>query len=161
MYFICEVEALYLTIRGFMHWQEQKDHFEKVVSEMRDLLNNKGREYAGDGDALNNFKTGSDIGVSPLQKSWIFTEKHISSIKTYIKNGKEFSSEPIEGRILDAMNYLFLISCLVKEAKEQEQLTRVDMRKAIECYNKEVTPSIDSTIVSRERDKDRENYDCY
>ena len=144
-----------------MLWQEQKDHFEKVVSEMRDLLNNKGREYAGDDDALNNFKTGTDIGITPLQKSWVFTEKHISSIKSYIKNGKEFSSEPIEGRILDAMNYLFLISCLVKETKEHHQLTKVDMRKAIECYNNGITPSIDSTIVSRVYEEDQENYDCY
>ena len=135
-----------------MLWQEQKDHFEKVVSEMRDLLNNKGREYAGDDDALNNFKTGTDIGITPLQKSWVFTEKHISSIKSYIKNGKEFSSEPIEGRILDAMNYLFLISCLVKENKE---------RKDAKCYNVEISPAIDSTIVSREYEEDQENYDCY
>ncbi len=102
-----------------MLWKDQKDHFEKTVEQMRDLLVNKGREYAGDKDALQNFKNGEDIGVSPLQKGWIFTEKHISSIKSYIKHGKEFSSEPIEGRILDAMNYLFLISCLVKEQKEQ------------------------------------------
>lgn len=135
-----------------MLWQEQKDHFEKVVSEMRELLVNKGREYAGDGDALNNFKTGTDIGITPLQKSWVFTEKHISSIKSYIKNGKEFSNEPIEGRILDAMNYLFLISCLVKESKEH---------KDAKCYNKEISPTIDSTFVSREYGEDQENYDCF
>jgi len=146
-----------------MLWQDQKEHFEKVVSEMRDLLVNKGREYAGDQDALNNFKTGTDIGITPLQKSWVFTEKHISSIKSYIKNGKEFSSEPIEGRILDAMNYLFLISCLVKEQKEQaaKQAPKSDCHGAVECYNEDVTPSISSTFVSRIYDEDQENYDCY
>jgi len=132
-----------------MLWQEQKEHFEKVVSEMRDLLVNKGREYAGDHDALNNFKNGDDIGVEPLQKAWMFTDKHISSIKSYIKNGKEFSSEPIEGRILDAMNYLFLISCLVKETKDAKY-DKIDVNPAVSCV-----------LVSRDKDDDRENYDCF
>ncbi len=102
-----------------MLWKEQKELFEKTVQDMRDLLETKGKEYSGDKDALQNFKNGIDIGVTPLQKGWIFTDKHVSSIKSYIKNGKEFSSEPIEGRVLDAMNYMFLILCLIKEQKEQ------------------------------------------
>ena len=140
-----------------MLWQEQKDHFEKVVSEMRELLVSKGREYAGDYDALNNFKTGTDIGITPLQKSWVFTEKHISSIKSYIKNGKEFSSEPIEGRILDAMNYLFLISCLVKEHKDALH-DRMDVKPTV---NIDLSDESISKVSCRDDLEDRENYDCF
>lgn len=100
-----------------MRWEEQAAHFDDIIGEMRDLLVNKGREYASDADSLANFKSGDDIGVDPLQLAWIFANKHVSSVKSYIKHGKEFSSEPIEGRIQDAMNYLFLIYCLVKEKK--------------------------------------------
>lgn len=35
-----------------MKWEEQQALFEKQVTEERDLLNLKGREYAGDADAL-------------------------------------------------------------------------------------------------------------
>ena len=103
-----------------MKWEQQREMFDKYVEQQRDLLNNKGREYAGDGDALNNFKTGLDIGVSAEQKLYIFLDKHLSSIKSYIKNnGKVFSNESIEGRIADAMNYLFLLGCLIEEKKQQ------------------------------------------
>jgi hypothetical protein len=105
-----------------MLWETQRDLFEKVVAELRDLQTNKGREYASDEDSLNNFKRGDEIGVEPLQLAWIFTNKHLSSVKSFIKHGKEFSSEPIEGRILDAMNYLFLIYCLVQERKKETLL---------------------------------------
>ncbi len=102
-----------------MKWDRQREEFDKMSSELSDLLTNKGKEYAGDYDALGNFKNGNDIGVSPNQKLFIFLDKHLSSIKSYIKHGKEFSSEPIEGRINDAINYLFLLRCLIVEEKEK------------------------------------------
>lgn len=101
-----------------MKWEEQKRLFDAMVGELNGLLTNKGREYASDADALANFKSGDDIGVTPLQKAWIFTEKHISAIKSYIKKGQVLSNEPIEGRVHDAINYLFLILCLIKEQEQ-------------------------------------------
>lgn len=105
-----------------MTWKEQEELFNKVTSEMRELLVNKGKEYASDADALNNFKAGAaDVGVTPLQIAWIFYQKHASAVKSYIKTGKEFSSEPIEGRLLDLINYSFLIYCLIAEQKKAAQ----------------------------------------
>lgn len=98
-----------------MKWEEQKRLFDEMVGQLNNLLTNKGREYASDADALANFKSGDDIGVTPLQKAWIFTEKHISAIKSYVKKGQVLSNEPIEGRVYDAINYLFLILCLINE----------------------------------------------
>lgn len=109
-----------------MKWQEQKTEFDKLVKELEDLLTNKGREYAGDHDALGNFKTGDDIGISPTQKLWTFLDKHLSSIKSYIKHGKVFSNEPIEGRISDAINYLFLLRCLIVEKQQAEAAIAAD-----------------------------------
>jgi hypothetical protein len=102
-----------------MNWQDQKAEFDKIVKELEDLLVNKGREYAGDEDALGNFKTGLDIGVSSTQKLWIFLDKHLSSIKSYIKHDQTFSNETIESRISDAINYLFLLRCLIVEKKNK------------------------------------------
>ena len=38
----------------------------------------------------------------------------------YIANGKIYSNEPIEGRINDAINYLFLLRCLIKDLQKDE-----------------------------------------
>ena len=100
-----------------MNWQDKRALFEEVVEKLRALQDTKGAEYSSDHDCLQNFKNGEEIGVKPLQKAWIFTDKHISSIKSYIRVGHELSDEPIEGRILDAINYLFLMYALVHEEK--------------------------------------------
>lgn len=100
-----------------MLWKDQKDIFDKMVEAERDLLVSKGMEYAGDTDALANFKDADIIGLNPKQKLWVYLSKHMSSIASYIKNGKEFSSESIEGRIADARNYLALLYMLIHEEK--------------------------------------------
>ena len=102
-----------------MNWTEHKSYFNKMVQEEADLLYTKGLEYAGDSDSLGNFKDCSDIGIDPKQKLWIFLSKHLSSIKSYIKNGQVYSNESIEGRIADARNYLALLYMLIQEDKEK------------------------------------------
>ena len=108
-----------------MRWEQQKALFDEMVADLNSLLTKKGREYASDADALANFKNADDIGVSPLQKALIFAEKHWFSIKSYAKRGKELSNEPIEGRVHDMINYLFLILCLIKEGKQEQEKLRV------------------------------------
>jgi hypothetical protein len=98
-------------------WSEQTRIFEQMVAEETELLDKKGREYAADDDALHNFKSKVDIGVSPLQVAMIFMDKHYSSIKSYVKLGHELSEESIEGRIHDMRNYLALLYMLIQESK--------------------------------------------
>lgn len=105
-----------------MKWDRQHEEFETVILELKDLLFNKGKEYAGDHDALGNFKSGLDIGITSNQKLWIFLDKHLCSIKSYIKHGQTFSNESIEGRINDAINYLFLLRCLITEEREKNDV---------------------------------------
>lgn len=100
-----------------MLWEEQRYLFEKMVDSERELLLNKGREYAGDTDSLANFKDCDSIGLDPQKKLWVYLSKHLSSISSFIKNGQEFSNEPIEGRIADARNYLALLYMLIQEQK--------------------------------------------
>jgi hypothetical protein len=103
-----------------MKWQEQQALFKAMVKEEAELLNTKGLEYASDADALANFKKrAEDVGVDPKQILWIFLSKHLDSIKSYIRKGATISNEPIEGRVNDARNYLFLLICLIKESQEQ------------------------------------------
>jgi len=101
-----------------MKWSEQQELFQQMVNEEKKLLESKGAEYASAEDSLANFKTKLDIGVSPLQVIAIFMDKHYSSIKSFIRTGKEISDEPIEERIQDMRNYLFLLAALIKEKKD-------------------------------------------
>ena len=101
-----------------MKWEQQQKLFKELIKEEADILNRKGAEYASDEDANANFKKrAEDIGIDPKQILWIFLSKHLDSIKSYIKKGKEISDEPIVGRINDARNYLFLLHCLICEEK--------------------------------------------
>lgn len=99
-----------------MLWVEQMLLFERTIGEMRRILIEKGREYAGEQDALGNFKR-TKYGMKPLQKLGTYLDKHMASIESYIESGQTFSEEPINGRIHDAMNYLFLMECLIEEPK--------------------------------------------
>lgn len=87
-----------------------------------DILTGKGIEYQPDGtDFLGNFKMqAGNWGVSPLVVWGIFLGKHIAAINTYVRTGKESASEPIEGRIDDAINYLLLGAGLIADMRVVE-----------------------------------------
>lgn len=84
------------------------------------LSSTKGSEYAGDDDLLLNFKKhAQDCGVEPETVLHIFMTKHLHAISTYVKDtqagNKRGLSEPIEGRINDAILYLALLRVMSRE----------------------------------------------
>jgi hypothetical protein len=77
----------------------------------------KGHDYAGDQDALSNFKTAARmLGLTPEQVWGVYFHKHHSAVMTFLKEG-QVESEPIEGRIHDCILYLFLLLGLIEDAK--------------------------------------------
>jgi hypothetical protein len=107
----------------------QKD-FDEVVRETvtatAELLIAKGREYAGGGDRLANFKRGASLtGTTPLQVLFVYMSKHYDSLANYVKKDAEgFEqklSEPIEGRLHDLINYCLLAKALIKEKGKVHQ----------------------------------------
>lgn len=98
--------------------QVQFEQYTKwLLDQSAGLLVSKGAEYAGLEDRLANFKRGAvDTGASPEQVCWIYLSKHLDSLKTFIRTGKQ-GSEPIQGRIADAMNYIILLGALLHEAQ--------------------------------------------
>jgi hypothetical protein len=80
------------------------------------LNNTKGKDYAGDEDALRNFKeAAAELGLTPEQVLGVYLHKHYAAIRSYIENGS-VASEPIQGRIDDARLYLALLQGLVEES---------------------------------------------
>lgn len=98
--------------------------FKMMKSIQKDELNimiNKGKEYTvSNDDKLKNFKSiGERLDIAPETVCMTYLLKHMDSIRNYIRTGKTFSDEPIEGRILDARNYLLLLLGIIKD-KENE-----------------------------------------
>lgn len=87
-----------------------------TFAECRRLLIVKGGEYAGDADRLANFKRGAAlVGAAPLQVAFIYASKHYDSIASYVRDPNRASSEPIEGRFDDLINYCLLMKGIIAE----------------------------------------------
>lgn len=95
------------------------EDFDSLLRQCVHLLAVKGKDYTiGTEDKLHNFKTvGEFTGMTPEQTLGVYFYKHIAAIFAYIKNSGQSESEPIEGRIADAVNYLLLFNKMVQERK--------------------------------------------
>lgn len=92
---------------------------------IRDLNVRKGHDYAGDADALANFKEQAKaVGLTPEQVWGIFAGKHWAAVMTYVREG-DVASEPIEGRLHDIILYAFLMLGLVREKRERDETPAV------------------------------------
>ena len=89
----------------------QADLLEQVLK----MKNTKGREYATKDNRFANFEEDArDNDITRLQAAGIHLNKHMRAIKSYIGTGEVFS-EPIQGRIVDAITYLTLIGGMIAE----------------------------------------------
>lgn len=93
-----------------------------TTERLRELSRTKGQEYTrGADDRLANFKRqGEAMGVEPMLILAVFLQKHLDSIGNYVKHvqarGCEPAlSEPIDGRIDDAILYLLLLKGMCAE----------------------------------------------
>ena len=93
----------------------------QTLAEMRDdIVAAKRPEYTeGHEDVLNNFKVvAAELGISPIQVWYVYFRKHVASISQFAKDPSRQMSEPVDGRICDAMNYLELLFALVHDNKK-------------------------------------------
>jgi hypothetical protein len=117
-----------MKVRDFFIWATAE-----WKTEMK-LMRAKGKEYTvssinGNEDKLKNFKSiGERLGLSASMVCMVYLLKHIDSIRNYVLEGKEFSNEPIEGRIHDARNYFLLLGAIIKEEKD----LRLEHNKSID-----------------------------
>lgn len=98
-----------MTSRG-----EFMEYLERQFEAIRSLHASKGHDYTHEADALANLRDRPEIGVTGRQALWIFLDKHLRAVQTYIRDG-QVESEPIETRIQDAVLYLLLLGALVEE----------------------------------------------
>ena len=104
-----------------------------TVAAIQKLLVVKGGEYAGSADRLANFKRGADLAsVTPLQCAFIYAAKHYDAIATFVRDDAagrvRQTSEPIDGRLDDLINYCILMKGLIAEGRGM-QAVHYDPRK--------------------------------
>lgn len=103
-----------------------QDVFDKLIEalteERKKIVSVKRPDYIlKSRDVLDNFKRqSSEIDVDPLVVCYVFLRKHISAIGAYAKSPDVVHSEPIRGRIADAINYLELFHGLVQERQNEK-----------------------------------------
>jgi hypothetical protein len=92
------------------------------LNECLDTMRRKGHDYrqGNDDDLLHNFRS---VGVAvdeDMMKVWFtYFYKHYSAVVTYIKEGGQSESEPIDGRIKDMIVYLLLFYRMTQERGRQ------------------------------------------
>lgn len=91
------------------------------------IMQSKGNEYCrSEEDRLANFKRiAATLNLSPIQVWYVYFQKHMDAIISYINTGKE-GSEPIDGRIDDASVYLDLLRGFVAEHRIEKNAGRED-----------------------------------
>ena len=99
-------------------YQTMRAEFLKATLELSD---SKRIEYT-EGNHLDNVlwnfeNSAKDVNVTPMKVLVIFLNKHLSSLRSYFKTGKEYSTESIESRIMDIINYLLLLVAMIRSQK--------------------------------------------
>jgi hypothetical protein len=92
----------------------------ELLEEVVGMGSTKGEEYSNSTDRFANFnRLSAQLGLSNIQIAWIYLAKHLDGIASYCRTETEFS-EPIEGRIVDAIVYLTLIAGMIKERRDAQ-----------------------------------------
>ena len=79
----------------------------------------------GSGEKFKNFESvGERLNLSAERVLLVYLLKHIDSIRYYVLHGVEASDEKIEGRILDAVNYLVLLYGIIYEKEHLNELDK-------------------------------------
>lgn len=103
-----------------MNGSEFKQLLNQTTERLWSLTETKGAEYAGDADQLANFKRlGRLLDLHPTAVLLVYLHKHLDAIGSYVKATSKgqavIESEPIEGRIDDAILYLILLKGLISD----------------------------------------------
>ena len=103
-----------------MNAKEYTNMRNKFLTETLELSDIKRIEYTEGNHKSNvlwNFENiGKTLGLTPMKVLAVYLQKHISSLFNYLRTEKEYA-ESIEGRIMDIINYLLLLLCMIRTYK--------------------------------------------
>lgn len=99
-----------------MNNKDFQEILERRLLKIEEVLVYKAKEYAQDGDRLNNFKVAGRIqNESPAKALWGMAVKHLVSIEDIIEGRLSASDGIVDEKIGDMINYLILLEAVLKE----------------------------------------------
>jgi len=111
---------IYPPKNGTMTFEQFDNYQLDLLTQVKKMKDTKGKEYAHYIDRFANFNRLADrLSQSNLLIAWVYLTKHLDSIESYIKDGKVYSTESIQGRIVDAITYLTLIGGMIEANQEK------------------------------------------
>ena len=99
-----------------MDKQEYNNHFEELLQVVLETREEGQKEYAHkENNVFQDFdSTGELIGLNAEKVLFCHLNKHIRGISKYIQDGMK-QRDSIQGRIVDSMVYLSLLSGMIKK----------------------------------------------
>ena len=98
----------------------------KLIEKVIGMGATKGKEYSNSESRFANFdRLAAELGLTNIQVAWVYTKKHLDGIVSYCRT-KQILSEPIEGRIVDAIVYLTLIAGMIEEERILKSQCEID-----------------------------------
>jgi len=111
--------------------QEREELAKKLFEKCIEVLKAKGKDYEVNGDCLQQFKLIADlVGITPYQVWAVFWCKHALSILGAVKKHPEHpetTAEPLEGRVIDNINYDVCLMGLLKEVEKLDEGERIEV----------------------------------
>ncbi len=102
-----------------MNHTEFDDYQKSLIYKVVEMKDTKGKEYSNGEDRFGNFnRLAAQLDMTNIQIGWVYLAKHLDSIASYCRTGQSFSTEGIEGRIVDAIVYLTLIAGMIEETRK-------------------------------------------
>ena len=99
---------------------KQLELFDEYTNKLRQLIQSKGDDYAGE-DRLFNFKHSGELtGRSGSQHCLSMIATKVSRLTTLLGDGIQPNNESIIDSCLDGANYFFLLAMLEYESKESD-----------------------------------------
>ncbi len=96
-------------------------YHDELLAKVKGMRDTKGKEYANSEDRFANFnRIAQRQGITRLQVASVYLTKHLDGIESFVKNGRTYSDERIEGRIVDAITYLSLIAGMIREDESSQ-----------------------------------------
>lgn len=118
-------------------------------AECRETFTAKGKSYAGNDDALFNFKQVAQMTGQTVFQVWAsYFMKHVLSLTNAVKDNPSNpvdKSEGNDGRVTDVINYAVLFECL---AKEVHPLLQTPSPELVEAVIKDFEKTLKDDLVS-------------
>ena len=125
------------------------EDIDDFLEDCLDTMKKKGHDYrqGNDDDVLHNFRTVAEsVGIG-MEKVWFtYFYKHYSALATFIKEGGQSESEPIEGRVKDLIVYLLLFSRMLNEKKKKNAEQTRKLENLVKSIDFKVSKSVDEGI---------------